>query len=84
MFLLSNLYLYFTVIVRIQHALLPYRINDFDFRFFSYLDSLNAYRQYQTIIGVRTMGTGGYIVPQVQDLYPPVLPKSKIRLMSKF
>jgi len=31
MFLLSNLYLSFIVTVWIQHALLPYRINDFDF-----------------------------------------------------
>ena len=31
MFLLSNLYLFFIVIVWIQHVLLPYRINDFDF-----------------------------------------------------
>jgi len=33
MFLLSNLYLHFIVIVRIEHALLPYRINAFDFNF---------------------------------------------------
>ena len=34
MFLLSNLCLYFIVIMWIQHALLPYRINDFHFHFF--------------------------------------------------
>ena len=33
MFLLSNLCLYFIVIMWIQHALLPYRINDFRFSF---------------------------------------------------
>jgi len=33
MFLLSNLCLYFIVIMWIQHALLPYRINDFHFHF---------------------------------------------------
>ena len=37
MVLLSNLYLYFIVIVSIQHALLPFRINDFDFDWFSRL-----------------------------------------------
>ena len=34
--------------------------------------------------GVGTMGTGGYIVPPSLGLVPLVLPKSKMRLMSKF
>jgi len=33
MFLLFNLYLCYIEIVQIQHALLPYRINDFDLIF---------------------------------------------------
>ena len=34
--------------------------------------------------GVGTMGTWGYIVPPSSGLVSPVLPKSKMRLMSKF
>ena len=34
--------------------------------------------------GVATTGTGDYIVPPSSGLVPPVPPKSKMRLMSKF
>ena len=57
MFLLSNLCLYFIVIMWIQHALLPYRINDFHFFIFK-IRILYSGTSSQTPESLRKFGHG--------------------------